>query len=367
MSPHTRRSGVSGREKEPKIVDTLVKKIIQATPKEQLVLLFWRRGTPHEENTHLILPHLLQRVCGTVFEASFYWWRIVDHWGLAWLRALVYFAPVIVIWVCGASSFPVSSLLVLAGAGGGKKRKKKKKKNIHQLSSVLISAFAGIKSRSTTTKGSNDRKQDHIPAAAGHRLNRNRQMNTPPNNNPWNENTPNGSFQDDNPPNDDLLNEYHTPTVAGLPIIHTSPEQTPDPMPTLRHPQNEHPPDHGIIPRPRELIRTKPHATPIQKNWTRAHTDPSIDTSGTIRVPHPLEQIIRLTPPAEPPAPARPQYEKPGTSPYRPRRRNKTRYHTPAGADHATETAQVPNEQPTEPSTMKTRTRTSPPEQPTTS
>ncbi|KAF9504298.1 hypothetical protein BS47DRAFT_1368900 [Hydnum rufescens UP504] len=113
-----------------------------------------------------------------------------------------------------------------------------------QMAEILISAFAGIESHSTTTKGSNDRKQDHIPAAAGHCLNRNRQMNTPPNNNPWNENMPNGSFQDNNPPNDDPLNEYHTPAMAGLPIIHTSPEQTPDPMPTLWHP-TKRTPTHG--------------------------------------------------------------------------------------------------------------------------
>ncbi|KAF9510773.1 hypothetical protein BS47DRAFT_1364294 [Hydnum rufescens UP504] len=308
---------------------------------------------PMKKYSPNIATHPLQWVCGTVFEASVYWWWIVDHWGLAWLRALAYFAPVIVIvssggcWcgirarVCGASSFLVSSSSVLAGAGGGlidistrgftNGRKcinrgdsplVEKKRLRPQLSSVLISAFAGIESHSTTTKGSNDRKQDHIPTVAGHRLNWNQQMNTPQTTIRGTRTQPNGGFQDDNPPNNDPLNEYHTPAAAGLPIIHTSPSKHLTQCPHCGTPQNEHPPD---VP--------NPHKT----------------------------TIIRLTPPAKPPAPARPPYEKPGMSPYRPRRRNKTRYHTPAGADHVTETTQVPNEQPTEPSTMKTRTRTSPP------
>ncbi|KAF9505607.1 hypothetical protein BS47DRAFT_1367932 [Hydnum rufescens UP504] len=39
-------------------------------------------------------------------------------------------------------------------------------------------------------------------------------MNTPPNNNPRNENTHNGGFQDNNPPNGGPLNKYHTPATA---------------------------------------------------------------------------------------------------------------------------------------------------------
>ncbi|KAF9518046.1 hypothetical protein BS47DRAFT_1359093 [Hydnum rufescens UP504] len=87
-----------------------------------------------------------------------------------------------------------------------------------------------------------------------HRLNQNRQMNTPPNNNPRNENTPNGGFQDDNPPNDDLLNEYHTPTAVS-PSSTRAPSKHLTQCPHCGTPQNEHPPD---VPNPRETTISSP-------------------------------------------------------------------------------------------------------------
>ncbi|KAF9508641.1 hypothetical protein BS47DRAFT_1365804 [Hydnum rufescens UP504] len=107
---------------------------------------------------------------------------------------------------------------------------------------------------------------------------------------------------------------------------------------------NEHPRNHTPaavgVPKP---LRETPRHEPRRMRGTQYE----------YHTPAPAGVWYLKTPPAKPPAPvyrskqnpARPLYEKLGTGPYRPRRRNErhnTRYHTPAGADHVTETTRVP-------------------------